>query len=129
MSYLFPATIFKIESSIIALDACKLLGLTVPPHLALEAVTKDSDNTEEHDVEQINFQGGMGNNYERLEFLGDTFLKMGTTISLFTLNPDNDEFESHCERMTIICNKNLFNNALEVKLQEYIRSKALSRRT
>jgi endoribonuclease Dicer len=71
----------------------------------------------------------MGNNFERLEFLGDTFLKMATTISLFTLNPDNDEFESHVERMTIICNKNLFNNALEVKLQEYIRSKSLNRRT
>ncbi|KAB5572445.1 hypothetical protein GE09DRAFT_1099511 [Coniochaeta sp. 2T2.1] len=129
MTYLFPATIFKIESCLVARDACRLLDLTILPHLALEAMTKDSDNTEEHDVEQVNFQGGMGNNYERLEFLGDTFLKMGTTISLFTLNPDDDEFESHCERMTIICNKNLLNNALEVKLQEYIRSKALSRRT
>lgn len=129
MTYLLPAIIFKIESCLIALDACKLLDLNIQPDLALEAVTKDSDNTEEHDVEQVNFQGGMGNNYERLEFLGDTFLKMGTTISLFTLNPDNDEFESHVERMTIICNKNLFNNALEVKLQEYVRSKCLNRRT
>lgn len=129
MSYFLPAMIFKIESSLIAVDACRMLGLAVLPDLALEAVTKDSDNTEEHDVEQVNFQGGMGNNYERLEFLGDTFLKMGTTISLFTLNPDNDEFESHVERMTIICNKNLFNNALEVKLQEYVRSKSLNRRT
>lgn len=129
MTYLLPAIMFKVESSLIALDACRMLGLTVQPDLALEAVTKDSDNTEEHDVEQVNFQGGMGNNYERLEFLGDTFLKMGTTISLFTLNPDNDEFESHVERMTIICNKNLFNNALEVKLQEFVRSKSLNRRT
>jgi len=129
MTYLLPAIIFKIESCLIALDACKVLDLTVLPDLALEAVTKDSDNTEEHNVEQVNFQGGMGNNYERLEFLGDTFLKMGTTVSLFTLNPDDDEFESHVERMTIICNKNLFNNALEVKLQEYVRSKSLNRRT
>jgi endoribonuclease Dicer len=128
MAYALPAIIFKIESCLIAVDACNVLGLAVQPNLALEALTKDSDNSDEHDVEQVNFQGGMGNNYERLEFLGDTFLKMGTTVSIFTLIPDKDEFEYHVERMLLICNKNLFNNALEVKLQEYIRSKSLDRR-
>ena len=37
---------------------------------ALEAFTKDSDNTEEHHAEQIQVQRGMGKNYERLEFIG-----------------------------------------------------------
>jgi endoribonuclease Dicer len=130
MAMNLPSILFKIESTLIALDACNALGLPgIEPSLALESFTKDSDNTEEHDVEQVNFQGGMGNNYERLEFLGDTFLKMATTISIFTLLPDKDEFEYHVERMLLICNKNLFNNALEVKLQEYIRSKSLNRRT
>ena len=71
----------------------------------------------------------MGKNYERLEFLGDSFLKMATTISLYTLIPDKNEFDYHVERMCLICNKNLFNNALDLNLQEYIRSKAFSRRT
>lgn len=71
----------------------------------------------------------MGNNYERLEFLGDCFLKMATTISIYTLFPDKDEFEYHVERMLLICNQNLFNNALEVKLEEYIRSMGFDRRS
>ncbi|KAK0643580.1 hypothetical protein B0T16DRAFT_332025 [Cercophora newfieldiana] len=129
MAYNFPAIIHRIESNLIALDACKVMGLSnIRPDLALEAFTKDSDNSDEHDVEQINFQGGMGNNYERLEFLGDCFLKMATTISIYTQVQDQSEFHLHCERMALLCNQNLFNNALEVKLEEYIRSMAFNRR-
>ncbi|KAK4231362.1 hypothetical protein QBC38DRAFT_466583 [Podospora fimiseda] len=129
MVYTFPAIIHRIDSNLVALDACKMLGLEIRPDLALEAFTKDSNNSDEHDVEQVNFQRGMGNNYERLEFLGDAFLKMSTSIAIYTRIPDKDEFEYHVERMLLICNKNLFNNALEVKLEEYIRSMAFNRRT
>ena len=129
MAYNLPAILYRLESSLIALDACKLVGLDIRPDLAIEAFTKDSDNTDEHDQEPLNFQAGMGKNYERLEFLGDSFLKMATTVSLYTLIPDRNEFDYHVERMCLICNKNLFNNALELNLQEYIRSKAFSRRT
>lgn len=68
---------------------------------------------------------------ERLEFLGDSFLKMATTISVFTLIPNKDEFDYHVERMVMICNQNLFGNARSdwLKLEEYIRSKAFSRAT
>ncbi|KAK3353012.1 hypothetical protein B0T25DRAFT_199212 [Lasiosphaeria hispida] len=126
----FPAIIHRIDSALVALDACKMLGLgRINPKLALEAFTKDSDNSDEHDAEKVNFRVGMGSNYERLEFLGDTFLKMATTISIYTLVPDKSEFEYHVERMLLICNRNLFNNALEVKLEEYIRSMAFNRRT
>lgn len=130
MAYNFPAIIHRIDSNLIALDACRLLGLDhIRPDLALEAFTKDSDNSGDHDEETVNFQGGMGNNYERLEFLGDCFLKMATTISLFTLAPDLNEADSHVERMLLICNRNLLNNALEVKLAEYVRSMAFNRRS
>ncbi|KAK3294877.1 dicer-like protein 1 [Chaetomium fimeti] len=129
MAYNFPAIMHRIDSNLVALEACKMLDLDVRPDLALEAFTKDSDNSGEHDAEQVNFQSGMGNNYERLEFLGDCFLKMATTISIFTLIPDKAEFEYHVERMLLICNRNLFNNALEVKLEEYVRSMAFDRRS
>ena len=91
-------------------------------------MTKDSDNSEEHDAEQINFQRGMGNNYERLEFLGDCFLKMATSISLYGIHPDNDEYRYHVDRMLLICNKNLRNNAIKLKLYGYIRSQSFNRR-
>ena len=103
------------------------MGLHVTPSLALEAFTKDSDNTEEHRSEQIHVQRGMGKNYERLEFIGDSFLKMATTISLYAKNPVDDEFESHVKRMLMICNKNLFGTATKLKVYEFIRSQGFSR--
>ena len=104
-----------------------MLGLDVKIGLALEAITKDSDNTDEHRAEQIQFQRGMGKNYERLEFIGDSFLKMATSISLYAQNAGDDEFESHVKRMLMICNKNLFKNAVEMGLYKYIRSQSFSR--
>ena len=127
MGYLFSAILTRIESYLIALEACDLLGITVRLDLALEAMTKDSDNTEEHRSEQLHVQRGMGKNYERLEFIGDCFLKMATSISLFSKCPDNDEFEYHVRRMEMICNKNLFGVALNKKLYQYIRTQGFSR--
>jgi len=127
MAYLFPAIISRFDAYLIALEACDLLGLSVKPELALEAVTKDSDNTEEHKSEQIHVQRGMGKNYERLEFIGDCFLKMATSITLFSTAPDNDEYEYHVRRMLMICNKNLLGTALNLKLYEYVRSMSFSR--
>ena len=128
-SYLIPAVIWRIEAYLTVLEACDLLRLQIKPTLALEAFTKDSDNTEEHRSEQIHVQRGMGKNYERLEFIGDCFLKMATSISLYALNPIDNEFESHVKRMLMICNKNLFNTAINLKLYEFIRSQGFSRRT
>ncbi|PHH69497.1 hypothetical protein CDD80_6695 [Ophiocordyceps camponoti-rufipedis] len=130
MALLVPVVMFRLDSALIATEACGMLGLqSIKPSLALEAMTKDSCNTEEHGQEQIDFQVGMGPNYERLEFLGDAFLKMATTISLFTLLPGFNEFNYHVERMLLVCNLNLFNHAIDRKLHEYIRSKAFDRRS
>ncbi|KAI0889097.1 uncharacterized protein GGS22DRAFT_177710 [Annulohypoxylon maeteangense] len=128
MAYNLPAIIYRVETSLIVLEACQSLSLNIRPDLALEAMTKDSDNTEEHSEEQVNIQRGMGKNYERLEFLGDSFLKMSTTIALFSQIPDSNEFQYHVDRMLLICNKNLFNNALDLKLEESVRSKGFNRR-
>ena len=104
-----------------------MLGLSVKPELALEAITKDSGNTEDYRGEQLHVQRGMGKNYERLEFIGDCFLKMATSITLFSTAPDNDEYEYHVRRMVMICNKNLLSTALKCELYEYVRSQSFSR--
>jgi endoribonuclease Dicer len=83
----FPAIISRMESYLIAQEGCKMLDLgDIKLEYALEAFTKDSDNTEEHRSLQIHVQRGMGKNYERLELLGDSLLKiptmMNTTITL-----------------------------------------------
>lgn len=111
----------------IAAEACNRYSLTISPDLALEALTKDSDSIDENKIDQIHLQRGMGKNYERLELLGDCFLKMATTISLFAMNPNNDEFDFHVKRMILICNKNLLNTATKTGLHEFIRTKGFSR--
>lgn len=128
MCYVFPAIIHRIDDYLIADETCKDLDLAVDIPLALEAMTKDSDNTEDHqNHERINFQRGMGKNYERLEFLGDCFLKMATSISTFTQNPNDNEFDFHVKRMLLLCNQNLFNVSKKLRLYENIRSRSFSR--
>lgn len=127
MAYMFPGIITRLESYLITLEAFALFGLEVRPELALEAFTKDSDNTDEHRAEQIHVQRGMGKNYERLEFIGDCFLKMSTSISLFSSNPEDNEFEYHVRRMVMTSNGHLLKTALDTKLHEYIRSISFSR--
>ncbi|EFX03018.1 rnase3 domain containing protein [Grosmannia clavigera kw1407] len=128
MAFNIPVIIHRIESTLIALEATSVIGIPrIRPELALEAVTKDCDNPDAQDETPLNFQAGMGRNYERLELLGDSFLKLATSIALFTLVPDKDEFEYHVQRMCMICNRNLFNNALDMKLEEYIRSREFDR--
>ncbi|KAJ4296913.1 Dicer-like protein 1 [Kalmusia sp. IMI 367209] len=63
------AIIHRFEDYLIALEATHLLGLEIGPKLALEAVTKDSENSDEHGEEKINFKSGMGPNYERRELV------------------------------------------------------------
>lgn len=130
MSFVFPAIIHRLESYLIALELCDLLRLEISPALALEAITKDSDNTEEHGADRLHFQRGMGKNYERLEFLGDCFLKMATSIALFARHPEKDENNYHVDRMMMLCNQNLLNVAINDKLRlfEYIRSEQFNRR-
>lgn len=130
MCYVFPAIITRIDSYLIAHELCENLGLEVDLALALEAITKDSDNSGDHQShERINFQRGMGKNYERLEFLGDCFLKMATSISIFTQNPNDNEFDFHVKRMLLLCNMNLFNVSQKLDIASFIRSQAFSRRT
>ena len=114
----------------IALDGCQACNLDIiRPDLALEALTKDSDNSGQHGEEPLNFQAGMGKNYERLEFLGDCFLKMSTSIAMYTQQPELNEFSYHVDRMCLICNQNLFKSALKLNMHEYIRSREFDRRS
>ncbi|KAL6710207.1 Dicer-like protein 1 [Coniothyrium glycines] len=142
MCYVLPAIIHRLESYLIALEACQVIDLEVSPALALEALTKDSDNTEEYGEEAVNFKSGMGPNYERLEFLGDCFLKMATSISTFVQQPDENEYEAHVRRMVMLCNQNLMDTAVgkkkvlredgsesDLQLTNYIRTESFSRRT
>jgi len=127
MSLLFLAILHRIESYLIAIEHCQEAGLSIATPLALEAITKDSENSDDANSEKINFQHGMGANYERLELIGDAFLKMATSLSIFVNHISIDEFQMHVSRMLLLCNKNLFDHAKAHGRFKYIRSQAFSR--
>jgi len=53
-----------------------------------------------------------GSNYERLENLGDSFIKFSVSIDIFKKYPNLDEGGMTFHRGKIICNKNLYEIAL-----------------
>lgn len=65
----------RLDGYLHARDVCQLMGINVSLDIALEAITKDSDHSG-NDNATTKAKKGMGSNYERLEFLGDTFLKL-----------------------------------------------------
>lgn len=126
---LLPSILHRLESALIVCQCCNRLGLDIPAELALEAFTQSGVDADDDADLVENERKGIQRNYERLEFLGDTFLKMSTTIALYTHNSKATEFEQHVERMLLVCNKNLFNTALELDLASHVRSGNFDRRT
>lgn len=130
MLQVFPPVIHRIEQYLIALEAFALIGVEVSPALALEAMTKDNDGAEDEEGDEaVTVHSGMGANYERLEFIGDCFLKMATTLPLYARNISTREEDFHIERMLMLCNQNLRNTAIKLELFQYVRSQPFSRRT
>ena len=127
----WPAIIHRLESYMIVLEAFEKLNLpNISAGLALEAFTKDADNPDEEQQTHTGGRRGMGKNYERLEFIGDSLLKMTTTISVF-LRTKCDEEGMHCRRMELLCNRTLFNvsTAGDLQLYRYARTLGFDRTT
>ncbi|KAF9569018.1 ribonuclease III [Agrocybe pediades] len=66
---------------------------------------------------------GLEYDYERLELLGDAFLKYLSSLYCFVTNPSLSEGALHKVRQKIISNKALFSHATRVGLAPYIQSK------
>ncbi|KAF5387826.1 hypothetical protein D9615_000336 [Tricholomella constricta] len=71
---------------------------------------------------------GVEYDYERLELLGDAFLKYVTSIYVFVAHPTRTEGDLHVARQDLISNKSLFNHACRIGLPSYIQSKLFSPR-
>ncbi|PPQ92348.1 LOW QUALITY PROTEIN: hypothetical protein CVT25_008698 [Psilocybe cyanescens] len=72
---------------------------------------------------------GLEYDYERLELLGDAFLKYLSTIYVFVANPSLNEGSLHVARQKIISNKSLLLHSTRVGLPEYIQSKVFPYKT
>ncbi|KAF7331986.1 hypothetical protein MKEN_00078900 [Mycena kentingensis (nom. inval.)] len=65
-------------------------------------------------------------NYERLEFLGDSFLKFLASVYIFVHEPTNKEGALHYARQDIISNRALFRCVEAAGLPPYIQSKGFA---
>ncbi|RIA97599.1 hypothetical protein C1645_813834 [Glomus cerebriforme] len=111
---MLPALLTRINSQLLALELRLKLDLPIKDDLLLTAITTPSANMEM--------------DYERLETLGDSFLKFCVTIRLYVMFPDKHEGQLHCQRIRIICNKQLYRSAKRLHLYEYITSLPFNRR-
>ncbi|KAI8070951.1 hypothetical protein BC940DRAFT_253249 [Gongronella butleri] len=111
---LIPSIMTRLDSVLLALDARKRYDLDVQDLLIMEAYTTPS--------------ASMEMDYERLETLGDSFLKFVATIRLFINFPLSNEGELHCMRIRVICNRSLYRAAKRLKLYRYVTSQAFNRR-
>mmetsp|Transcript_11035 Transcript_11035/g.9469 ORF Transcript_11035/g.9469 Transcript_11035/m.9469 type:complete len:108 (-) Transcript_11035:457-780(-) len=59
-------------------------------------------------------------NYDRFEMIGDTILKLLSTIEVFVENPQVTENDMHIKRSRLLNNINLFRQAMKYDLFLYI---------
>ncbi|XP_019057832.1 PREDICTED: dicer-like protein 4 [Tarenaya hassleriana] len=110
---LLPSVMHRLENLLVAIELRDMLSASIPEaaevagHRVLEALTTEKC--------QERFS------LERLEVLGDAFLKFVVSRRLFLLYPNLDEGELTRRRSNIIKNRNLFNLAIRSNLQVYIR--------
>jgi len=68
-------------------------------------------------------------NYERLELLGDMFLKFSSAIRLYIVNATMAEGALHQQRTKIVSNAALRKHALQLELSRYVANCKFQRRS
>nr|CAG8438547.1 9096_t:CDS:2 [Entrophospora candida] len=111
---LLPSIFTRLDSQLLALELKHRLDLPIDDEFMLSALTTPSANMEM--------------NYERLETLGDSFLKFCVTVRLYVSFPEKHEGQLHNQRIRIICNKTLYRSAKRLRLYEHINSLPFNRR-
>lgn len=103
---LLPSILTRYDQLLLA-HACNtnLFGGELVTDLVLQALASTSANC--------------GFDYERLEFLGDTFLKLVATCHTFTTQLQRTEAELHLANKAILTNTRLLKEAKHLRLEEY----------
>ncbi|KAG0001849.1 Dicer-like protein 1 [Entomortierella chlamydospora] len=116
MSQMIPSVLYNLDSTLLVQEAREKLGITGVSldHLQV-AFTTSSANRD--------YQ------YERLETLGDSFLKFASTIRLYIVNPAKDESQLHNHRIRIISNNALRKHAIGLELFRYVSSTPFHRKS
>ncbi|KAK0212596.1 hypothetical protein DFS33DRAFT_1248292 [Desarmillaria ectypa] len=72
---------------------------------------------------------GLAYDYERLELLGDSFLKYVSSLYVFVTEPDRSEGNLHASRRELISNNSLLRQAVRIGLPPFIQTKPFSIKT
>ncbi|KAG0034113.1 Dicer-like protein 1 [Podila clonocystis] len=117
MAQLVPSVIFDLEDLLLAQEARQNLGLqsSIKLDILQEALTTEATNRVY--------------SYQRLELLGDLFLKFSSSICLYIVNPAMTEGQLHLQRTKVISNAALREHALRLELFRYVANGTFQRRT
>ncbi|KAL1189126.1 Dicer-like protein 4 [Cardamine amara subsp. amara] len=114
---LLPSIMHRMENLLVAIELKHVLSASIPEiaevsgHRVLEALTTEKCH------ERFSL--------ERLEVLGDAFLKFAVSRHLFLHHDRVDEGDLTRRRSNVVNNSNLFRLAIKRNLQVYIRDQAL----
>jgi endoribonuclease Dicer len=114
---LLPSIMHRMENLLVAIELKHVLSASIPEiaevsgHRVLEALTTEKCH------ERLSL--------ERLEVLGDAFLKFAVSRHLFLHHDSLDEGELTRRRSNVVNNSNLCRLAIKKNLQVYIRDQAL----
>lgn len=115
MAQMIPSTLFHLDSILLAYEAQTVLGLQdVQLELLQVALTTSSTNRD--------------HNYERLEILGDSFLKFSSALRMFILNPTKNEGQLTVTQVGMISNTALLRHTLRQELYRYVTSAPFHRK-
>nr|GMD28858.1 dicer-like protein 4 [Ipomoea batatas] len=110
---ILPSFMHRLESLLIAIELRKQLAAAFP---------EGGEVTLDHVLEALTTEKCLEHfSLERLEVLGDAFLKFAVGRHIFLLNNALDEGQLTKKRSKIVCNSNLHKLAIKSGLQVYIR--------
>ncbi|TFK75994.1 ribonuclease III [Pluteus cervinus] len=113
---LLPSIMKRLDDYLLVKELnTKMLENTITDDLLHRAITAPS--------------AGMEYDYERLELLGDAFLKYLSSVYVFVTNPLQSEGALHVSRQKIVSNKALFHSAMQAGLPPFIQAKPLAIKT
>ncbi|KAG0352929.1 Dicer-like protein 1 [Podila minutissima] len=115
IAQLIPSTLFHLDSMLLAREAQMAVGLEdVQLELLQVALTTSSTNRD--------------HNYERLEILGDSFLKFSSALRMFILNPNKNEGQLTISQVGMVSNTALLRHTLRRELYRYVTSAPFHRK-
>jgi dsRNA-specific ribonuclease len=109
---LSPNIFHKMNQSFLTISLKQILKINLPHRTLLEAITCGSALE--------------GLDYQRLEILGDSVLKLIVSDYLFKSNPKDFEGMLTCKRTALTCNDFLFKKALELGIYKYMQAKVFT---